>query len=254
MLLQNSNAGYIELNINKYRVINNPSTLSGMLLFANDNNGPITTRIKIRINEVIMEYDNASHNVYAFVETWSGNPSAWNLDLEIEKPLVLLRRMFLRTGGTSINKIKANVTSKEVLILNTNTSGGSLTINDSILRRNSNGSDLNLIVQSTLNANKLEIRNSLLIKESLGTDTTGSLISLVGVDSKTQIKDCEIYLREVGIDPVSGFIADAPDITQGEIYFKNTNSNIDLAATAVDLNTVGNGLYPNDLTLNNIDL
>jgi len=133
------------------------------------------------------------------------------------------------------------------LVLNNGSTGSKLKIYNSVIKRNDIGSDLNQVITSANDGHLMELDNTIIIKESLGTDTS-ALINLSGTASKTQIKNCEIYLFGS-----TGSVADAPTVLDGEIYFKNTYSNIDLSVNITDISSLG-GFIPNDTLLNSFDL
>jgi hypothetical protein len=92
----------------------------------------------------------------------------------------------------------------------------------------------------------MEFINCQFIKESLGTDTT-ALFLLDGENSNISIKNCDIVLSGTFSSPVPhAFDADA--LLEGNVYFKNTISNIDNSPNIADTALVS-GFIGNDTNL-----
>lgn len=76
----------------------------------------------------------------------------------------------------------------------------------------------------------VEFNNCKIIKESVGTDNTG-LIWLGGANSEISFRNSDIVGDGTGVGSVA---LDAENVSDGNVYFKNTNSNLDNSANITD--------------------
>jgi len=117
------------------------------------------------------------------------------------------------------------------------------------------GEDTNWIVGIGTNSNlpgiyanesdnfNVEFNNCKFVKNSLGTDTT-SLFLLDGENSNIALKNCDI----VYVGSETPFAVDADTLLEGNVYFKNTISNIDNSTNITDTALVS-GFIGNDTNL-----
>ena len=242
------NQGKYTMLINKLTVPNTNRANSGQLVVGASNEGPNSPIVHLEIETLDYQWDFAAPSSF-----WNGliaqfGVMNWDVTFIVKNHFTSLRRpLVLLFGGTGTINISVNMTGNEFgpIIDDRGTTLQKLTIYDSILTKPNTGVDNNLMISSSGNGTYLELNNVILNKETLGGDG-GALISLVGATSVTTIKDTEIYLTGPGL-PASSVCA-APSVPEGEVYFKNTFSNIGNLINITDIALVP-GFVGNDTNL-----
>ena len=160
--------------------------------------------------------------------------------------------VYLNISGSADRKtvLEGNMYSKQNLVIR-NSSTRKLIIKNSTLRRGSD-TDNNIVVGmgnyiigniflGQYNGLSAEFDNVKIIKdETLSGTSTNPIFGLDGTTSEVYVKNCEVY----GENIFSGATAfNAGSLADGNVYFKNTTSNVDNGTNVTDTSIVSGFIY-----------
>lgn len=160
--------------------------------------------------------------------------------------------IYLNISGGSERKtvLEGNMYSKQNLVIR-NSSNRKLIVKNSTLRRGGD-TDNNIVIgmgnyiigsifAGIYNGLSAEFDNVKIIKEeTLSGTSTNSIFGLDGTTSEVYVKNCDIY----GENIFSGATAfNATDLANGNVYFKNTTSNVDNGTNVTDTSIVSGFIY-----------